>query len=259
MPPHPVSFERIYQEKHFHELQARKRASHPGYLESLVQNDQVYLGHASWIRPGMEALGNIQGKAILDWGCGHGMASVCLARKGANVYSLELSHGYSLETFARAKANNSIEKVHPVEGDASRLPFKNECFDGIWGNAILHHLDCKQAAIELDRVLKPKGVLILCDPWQNSRLVRWIRDYLPYPGKDRTKDEKPLNEPDLESFRTVFPKIEISFWDLFGALGRFIPLGPLTQPVRKLDHFLINSFPGFAKTARYVMIKAIKE
>lgn len=251
--------ERLTQERLFHELQASERAKRPGYLQSLLQNDHAYLDHASWIRPGLEAFGNIQGKAFLDWGCGHGMASVCMARMGANVYSLDLSHGYCKETYARASANELKGRIHLLQGDACRLPFRNESFDGIWGNAILHHLSPIEAATELKRILKPKGTIVLCDPWQGSTLVRWIRNHVPYPGKDRTKDEQPLNEAALAPFHGLFSNVEITFWDLFGALGRFIPLGPLTNPIRHLDRFLIKTFPFFATTSRYVMIKASKD
>jgi SAM-dependent methyltransferase len=258
MHEYPADRKRLYQERLFHETQAQNRASRPGFLLSLVQPDEEYLNHASWVRPGMEALGDIEDKTVLDWGCGHGMASISMARRGAIVFSLDLSNGYCKETLARANANEFLKRIHPIQGDACRLPFKNECFDGIWGNAILHHLATEKAAVELHRVLKPKGIMVLCDPWQGSTLVRWIRNHVPYPGKDRTQDEQPLNEEAIAAFRSVFPNIEISFWDIFGALNRFISLGPFSNPIRNLDRFLIKKTPGFARTARYVMIKAMK-
>jgi len=40
----------------------------------------TYLDHETWVRPAFARLGDLQGKAALDYGCGHGMAAVVMAR-----------------------------------------------------------------------------------------------------------------------------------------------------------------------------------
>jgi SAM-dependent methyltransferase len=255
----PEKADRLLEERLFHEAQARERSNRPSFLSDLVQKDQEYLDHASWIQPGIDSLGEIAGKLILDWGSGHGMASVCMARRGATVFSVDLSLGYCKESVSRALTNQVGRLICSIQSDACRLPFKDDLFDGIWGNAILHHVSPEGAAKELFRVLKPGGILVLCDPWQGSKLVRFIRDYIPYPGKSRTRDETPLDFGFLKIFTKHFQKIELSHWDFLGGLERLIPLGPFRKIIRKTDRLLLDSIPWIANSSRYVMIKAIKE
>src|SRR5213076_2968969 len=134
------------------------------------------------------------GRRLLDYGCGHGMASVVLARAGARVTAMDLSHGYLREAATRALANDVTLSL--VQADGERLPFADGSFDRIWGNAVLHHLDLEQAGSELRRVLRPGGVAVFCEPWGGNPLLRFARRHLPYPAKERTPDEQPLRSRD---------------------------------------------------------------
>src|ERR687885_963383 len=124
--------------------------------ERLRFDDDDYLDHETWIRPAFARLGDVAGLDVLDYGCGHGMAAVVLARRGARVTALDLSPGYLAEARRRARANGVT--VDFVQGDAERLPFADGGFDRVWGNAVLHHLDLRLAGAELSRVLAPGGV-----------------------------------------------------------------------------------------------------
>src|SRR6266704_2405190 len=101
-----LATDRLNTEQFFHELQARQRAitfnRQPDRLRVL---DDAYLDHETWIRPGFAQLGDLHGCQVLDYGCGHGMASVVLARRGARVTAFDLSSGYLAEVQARARAN----------------------------------------------------------------------------------------------------------------------------------------------------------
>ena len=130
--------ERLNDEKQFHEAQAAKRQSEINFKASLTQNDQAYARHASWIEPGLKSLGDVSGKHVLDWGCGHGMASVYLAHCGATVYSTDLAYTYCQEAKLRSGANFADQNIKIFQGDACRLPLANESLDAVWGNAILH-------------------------------------------------------------------------------------------------------------------------
>ena len=75
---------RLQSEQLFHDVQARQRAgTFQQSPQRLVFPDDAYLDHESWIRPALSQLGRLQGKSVLDYGCGHGMAAVVLARHGA--------------------------------------------------------------------------------------------------------------------------------------------------------------------------------
>src|SRR5207248_6279307 len=144
---------------------------------------------------------DVRGQRVLDYGCGHGMAAVVLARRGARVTAFDLSPGYLEEAAARARANGVV--VLPVQADGERLPFADGAFDRVWGNAVLHHLDLRTAAREVFRVLRPGGFAVFCEPWGDNPLLNLARRHLPYPGKERTPDERPLCSRDARILRKV--------------------------------------------------------
>src|SRR5439155_18109726 len=144
----------------------------------------------------LDKLGPFPGRQILDFGCGHGMAAVVMARRGARVTAFDLSQGYLGELDRRARANEVLLDL--VRADGERLPFADASFDGVWGNAVLHHLDLNRAGRELFRVLRPGGVAVFCEPWGENPLLSWARSSLLYPGKQRTSDEQPLRQRELQ-------------------------------------------------------------
>src|SRR5436190_549525 len=128
----PVT-ERLRSEQRFHDRQARNRAlTFARSPERLRVTDADYLDHETWVRPAFERLGDVRGRRVLDYGCGHGMAAVVLARRGAVVTACDLSAGYVAEAGARARANEA--DVRCVQADAHRLPFAAETFAGVWGH-----------------------------------------------------------------------------------------------------------------------------
>jgi SAM-dependent methyltransferase len=200
----------------------------------------------------MAHLGEVRGKRILDLGCGHGMAAVVLARRGAHVSALDLSADYLREAARRAAANRA--DLSFVQADAERLPFADGCFDGIWGNAVLHHLDPRRAALEVRRVLRAGGVAVFCEPWGGNPLVRWARCWLPYPQKQRSLDEAPLSSADLASVRAVFPQLQLEGHQLLSMAGRL--LGPRSRlsGLGRLDTQLLECCPALGRWCRYAVL-----
>src|SRR5262245_45643338 len=200
--------DRLGSEQLFHDRQALRRAdTFSRDPNRLHVNPDAWLDHETWVRPAFAALGDLGGLRVLDYGCGHGMASVVLARRGADVTAFDLSSGYLAEVRARARVNRV--QIDLVCADAERLPFADTSFDRGWGKAILHHLNLYRAAVELRRVLRPGGRAVFCDPWGGNALLNWARTRLPYPGKGRTPDEHPLRPRDLSPLRQVFPELSV--------------------------------------------------
>jgi len=249
--------ERIEAEQHFHDVQARQRAGdlarHP---RGLVFSDDEYLDHESWIRPALARLGSVAGRSVLDFGCGHGMAAVVLARRGARVTALDLSAGYLDEARRRAEANSV--RIETVQADGNALPFPDATFDAIWGNAILHHLDLAQAGAELRRILRPNGVAVFCEPWGENRLLCFARRGLPYPGKNRTRDEEPLHRRDLERLGESFPKLEVTGFQFLSMLRRVMHVRMMTVLLEACDRRLLQ-LPGAKNWCRYVVLTMRRE
>jgi SAM-dependent methyltransferase len=238
-------------EQQFHDRQALERAValRP---EDYCFSDNHYLNHESWIAPAFSALGDVNGLRVLDVGCGHGMASVVLARRGAQVTACDLSLGYVREACMRARANRV--QSHQLVCKAEQLPFVDASFERIWGNAILHHLDMRQAAREVHRVLTSKGRAVFCEPWGGNRWLNLVREGLPYPGKRRTPDENPLRRQDLTQLQEFFPDLKVHGFQLFSMLGRFCRQRYLIDFLGECDEVLLRYLPAWQHYCRYVVV-----
>ena len=126
--------------------------------------------------------------------------------------------------------------------------------DAVWGNAILHHLDLRKAGQELKRVLKPGGVAVFCEPWGGNPVLNFARAALPYPGKDRTPDERPLVRRDLRPLRAIFPKPEVRGFQLFGMVRRVWRNRRALSALDGIDARLLRTVPALRNWCRYVVI-----
>ena len=94
---------------------------------------------------------------ILNVGSCTGETSLILNKFGT-VDSLE----YDYETYKYLKTNN---KINPIHGDVTRMSFKDNKYDLICCFDVLEHISNDNLALkEMNRCLKPKGILFLTVP-----------------------------------------------------------------------------------------------
>jgi len=102
-------------------------------------------------------LGNVKRKKVLDAGCGSGIYSNLLAKKGAKVSGLELSK----EMLDIAKDYCKYYKIDFKQGSIDNIPYKNNSFDIILSSLVIHYLKNPEKAFkEFNRVLKKNGTLV---------------------------------------------------------------------------------------------------
>jgi SAM-dependent methyltransferase len=245
--------DRLSSEQVFHDQQAAERSrTFQEDPERFQFPDQLYLDHETWIRPAFEQLGDLCGLHVLDFGCGHGMASVVLARRGARVTAFDLSLGYLAEARDRADANGRA--IQFVKADGAKLPFADGVFDRIWGNAVLHHLDLRVAGPELVRVLRPSGYAVFAEPWGHNPLLRLARNHLPYPGKARTPDEQPLDLSHIQVLHKVFRHVEVRGFQLVSMVRRVLRWEKLVARLDWCDAMLLARVPSLQRFCRYVVL-----
>ncbi|HEY3059491.1 MAG TPA: methyltransferase domain-containing protein [Chloroflexota bacterium] len=128
-------------------------------------------------------LEHLQGKLVLDAGCGVGRFAEIVHHYGGEYIGLD----YSLAIDAAYANVGQLEQVHLVQADLFHLPFAPDTFDLIISLGVLHHTpDPRRAFASLPRVLKPGGALSITvyDAGnkvyvQNSRFWRRFTTRLP--------------------------------------------------------------------------------
>jgi 2-polyprenyl-3-methyl-5-hydroxy-6-metoxy-1,4-benzoquinol methylase len=149
-------------------------------------------------------LGDARGKHVLEYGCGDGLNTVILARRGANVTALDISYDLINVARRRLEINRVSADVKYCVGSAHDLPLADESVDIVFGMAILHHLDLAASSREVYRVLKPGGRAIFQEPIRNSKAMKIIRQMIPYRQPDLSPFERPLTDLELSKYTEKF-------------------------------------------------------
>jgi ubiquinone/menaquinone biosynthesis C-methylase UbiE len=103
-------------------------------------------------------------REILDVGCGTGLfaARVLAGSAKAHLWAMDLSQGMLRQCHKRC--GDAGGRLHLVQGDSERLPFPDDMFDAITCTHSFHHYPRqKQVALEMFRVLRPGGRLLIID------------------------------------------------------------------------------------------------
>lgn len=104
--------------------------------------------------------GGLAGKAVLEVGCGSGIAVQLFAEAGAYVTAVDLTP-WAVET-TRARLDAFGLEGEVLEADAESLPFPEGSFDLVFSWGVIHHTsNTEQALAELVRVCRPDGALVL--------------------------------------------------------------------------------------------------
>lgn len=98
--------------------------------------------------------------SILDAGCGEGVLSVLMARRGRRVTAVDLSlqNVAAARRFAAEQGQQS--RTQFLVADSERLPFRDGAFAVVVSNHVLEHLpDFDQGLREIHRVTRGKAVI----------------------------------------------------------------------------------------------------
>ena len=119
-----------------------------------------------------------EGDRVLDAGCGTGIYSIELAKKGAFVAGLDASSG--MLEWARVKAGRAGLKIDFIQADALKIPFPDGHFDLVISVCMLCFVKEREAALlEMKRVLRPGGRAVIAllnsrSPWALMRRAKGL-------------------------------------------------------------------------------------
>lgn len=158
---------------------------------------------------------------VIDAACGRGYGSFLLAQKAKEVIGLDIDEPSLSDAIADFKLNN----LKFLKGNVAKLDFDDNSFDVFVSIETIEHLneqDQNKFLMEIKRVLKPNGVLILSTPDHYVALKQGII-YGDFHEKEFIKKEF-VNFIKLTGFKDI---------QIFGQ-------GKFTEPtaVRKILNFL---------------------
>ena len=165
----------------------------------------------------LAALGNIEGRRVLELGCGSGELTVSLADSGGNVSAIDISPEAIKMT--REKCAKLIGRVDVQQMDAHNLHYPAESFDLVVGELILHHLDCVKVAEEVVRILKPSGKAIFVEPLAHNPFLNIWRRLTP---SIRTPNEWPLSYVDISKMGSHFSSVKYQEFGLLPLLSSLV-------------------------------------
>jgi arsenite methyltransferase len=107
------------------------------------------------------------GESILDLGSGPGFLACEIAEEvgeTGRVFAVDISSDMNSISVTRAAAAGLSDRIEISEGDATALTFRDSAFDAAVSTQVIEYLaDPDAALVELARVLRPGGRLVLVD------------------------------------------------------------------------------------------------
>jgi ubiquinone/menaquinone biosynthesis C-methylase UbiE len=202
----------------------------------------------------LQALGDLQGKRVLECGCGDGRLSVLLAGAGAEVYALDISP-INLELCRRrAVACGVSDRLIATVADLEYLPYPDMAFDVVCGVFILHHVDVSTAGHHIARVMKSPGQAVFLENSAANPVLMFGRQrlvgHLNIP-RFSSRDEYPLTASEVQSLQRFFGQVKHYFPQMvfFGLICQRLVWAAFPQerfprgPFRRLGNWLWNLGP----------------
>ncbi|MBB4660821.1 class I SAM-dependent methyltransferase [Conexibacter arvalis] len=143
---------------HQHDEPVGAAGAYDAMAEAYALDGEENAYNALYERPATLALlPPVQGRDVLDVGCGAGPLSARLAEAGARVTGFDASE--RMVALARARA---LQEARFLVADlAAPLPFDDDAFDVAVASLVLHYLrDWVAPLRELRRVVRPGGALV---------------------------------------------------------------------------------------------------
>lgn len=198
---------------------------------------------ASAVDAAIAFFGPMQGKRVLDVGCGNGGTSLRLARAGALVTALDYSHG-AVDNLNRYVESRGIGNLSAVRADAMQIDSLGR-FDLVFGSLILHHLEPFGAfCAALRRTLVPGGRAFFLENNAASDLLIWFRRHVVgrlWVPRHGDGVEFPLSPAEIGQLRKHFEvRTEIPEMIFFQLVSSYLLRRRLTKLTKAIDELLFR-------------------
>ena len=102
-------------------------------------------------------------KKILDLGCGSGRHTVYFAKRGFDVFGIDISKEGVNITRSWLKKEN-LQADLKIGSIYNKLPYPDNFFDAVISTNVIHHnkiQNIRKTIKEIERILKPKGLIFI--------------------------------------------------------------------------------------------------
>ena len=159
---------------------------------------------------------------------------------------------------ARAQASGVADLCSFTRESCYGMPFEDETYDVVGGQAILHHLRDKAAAArELYRVMRPGAKAVFAEPLGNSHAFEWFRQRLPFASDTDEADHwlDKLTLAQLNAFRSSF-QVRWKEFELLHGFSRYFK--PASAILEASDALMLKYVPALKYFARGIVIELTK-
>lgn len=180
------------------------------------------------------------GSRVLEVGCGTGLLTEEIARRGVKVYSLDISQ----ELLKNARERCGNREIVFFCSSAYELGFAAASFDRVVGMSVLHHLEIDRALKEFYRVLKKGGRIIFSEPNMLNPHIFAERHFLRerfHNSPDETAfvrfalkrkmKEHGFTDIEIEPFDFLYPRIPASMADKADGILRVLEKIPVISEI----------------------------
>ena len=214
-----------------------------------------------WVLRRLSLMGKLKDKQMLELGCGSEIWPLFFALKGVYVHAIDISlEGVKL-TAKAAKKYQLNNRLLSLAGSAYYLPYKDNFFDIVQGQNILHHLDIYKAGKEIRRVLKYNGISVFLENSANNKILMFARKLCGHFGipKWSMDNEYPLSRKQIKILEGELGKCEIHYpaFQFFRLLDEKIFKNRIVT--RKLDKVIYKYFPFLRKYSYIQLLKFTKK
>lgn len=193
-----------------------------------------------------------EGKSLLEFGSGNGIAAVSFALNGFDVTSTEPDKSSTVGAGAinKLKADYQLKNLNVIESYAEEITEKNASFDIVFARQCMHHAnDLNKFVQNAYRMLKPKGLFLtvrdhIINSAENKKEFLKVHPLHKYYGGENAFT---LNEYE-NAFRNAGFKIEKTI-KYFDSLINYFPEEnvSLENMIEKNNNSVLNKFPVLSK------------
>lgn len=177
-------------------------------------------------------------KNILDAGCGYGLYSLTLARKGYSLSSLDIEKK-RIDQVNEYKKKLSLSNIDAKIASITKIPLEKNKFDlAICSEVIEHIKDDQKAVSEITRVVKPKGHIIISVPtFSESNKKEYKKFHHERPGYSVSDLQSLAKKNGLELKRIIFYEYALGslLFKIHNKFKSLVLVGALFYPLYALS------------------------